>query len=102
MKESIFTKPVFINPQAYLIIPELITISKCISLTSNSYTFEINTNGKIEGKLLNNGNNSILHLDYYGILGNVVLGEFIIDVDYNTNKDSFNLNQIGNLITIQN
>lgn len=103
MKESIFTNPIFINPQAYIVIPELAIIDQYIPLSSNEYTFKTNIgNGKIDCKILKGQENtSILHLDYYGILGNVILGEFIINLKYDDVKDNFVVIYNKNYITVQ-
>lgn len=98
MRESIFTKPLFVNPQAYFVIPELSTISKCIPFEFNngSYTFKINTNGIIDTKVINANKETILRLDLILNTGNVVLGEWIID----GNTDDLIINQQLNIITI--
>lgn len=58
MMQSIFTRPLFINPQAYLVIPELVLINKCDEFVFDevsSYTFQVITSGEISGKLISNG-----------------------------------------------
>lgn len=100
--KSIFTRPLFINPQAYLTIPELsyIQMATPFDFTENKYNFKVNTSGKIEGKLLKANNDCILHLDLYSIDGNCVLGEFYLNSDNNINPDTFELNQSGDKVTI--
>lgn len=102
MLQSIFTRPLFINPQGYLTIPELAYISKTIpfDFTKNSYSFKVNTSGKIEGKLLKAKDDYILHLDLYSIDGNCVLGEFYLN-NSQLNIDNFNVEQNKNIITLQ-
>ena len=65
MLQSIFTRPVFINPQAYLVIPELALLHKCVpyDFSSNEYIFQVITTGQVEGKLIQAGDEYILHLD---------------------------------------
>lgn len=100
--KSIFTRPLFINPQAYLTIPELsyIQMATPFDFTEDSYSFVINTSGRIEGKLLKTSNDYILHLDLYSIDGNCVLGEFYLN-NSKLNTDNFNLTQSKNIITLQ-
>lgn len=100
--KSIFTRPLFINPQAYLTIPELsyIQMATPFDFTEDSYSFVINTSGRIEGKLLKTSNDYILHLDLYSIDGNCVLGEFYLN-NSELNTDNFNLTQSKNIITLQ-
>lgn len=100
--KSIFTRPLFINPQAYLTIPELSYIQTAtpFDFTEDSYGFVINTSGRIEGKLLKTSNDYILHLDLYSIDGNCVLGEFYLN-NSELNTDNFNLTQSKNIITLQ-
>lgn len=99
--ESIFTRPLFINPQAYLIIPELsyIQMATPFGYTENSYSFEINTSGKIEGRLLKSKDDYILHLDLYSIDGNYVLGEFYLN-NSQLDTDTFNITQDKNTIIL--
>lgn len=98
MEKSIFTKPLFINPQAYFVIPELSTISKCIPFEFNngSYTFKINTNGIIDTKVINTNKETILRLDLILNTGNIVLGEWIIGQQLSDIK----INQYNNIIQI--
>lgn len=100
--KSIFTRPLFVNPQAYLTIPELSYIQTAtpFDFTEDSYSFVINTSGRIEGKLLKTSNDYILHLDLYSIDGNCVLGEFYLN-NSELNTDNFNLTQSKNIITLQ-
>ena len=100
--KSIFTRPVFINPQAYLVIPELMLINRSTpyDFSSNQYVFQVITTGQIEGKLLQTGNEYILHLDLYSKEGNVVLGEFYLDGSYIRNADDFILEQSNGFVTI--
>lgn len=99
MKQSIFTNPIFINPQGYLIIPELSQLSNCIplDLESNQYTFDIKTFDKISIELLNN---NILRISSYGDVGNCILGEFQIQrdlfkIDYTQLKNKITINFIN-------
>ena len=98
MEKSIFTKPLFINPQAYFVIPELTTISKQLpyEFSSDSYSFTINTNGIIDSKIINTNKETILHLDLILNTGNVVLGEWILDGD----TSNLIVNQLSNIVTI--
>ena len=99
MEKSIFTKPLFINPQAYFVIPELSIINKCIPFEfgSDTYTFKINTDGIIDSKIINTNKETILHLDLILNTGNVVLGEWILDGD----TDGLIIKQQSNIITIE-
>lgn len=101
MIQSIFTRPLFINPQAYLVIPELMLIHRSIpyDFSSNQYVFQVITSGQVEGKLLQAGNEYILHLDLYTIDGNVVLGEFYLN-NSQINSDSFVLKQSNGMVTL--
>lgn len=100
--ESIFTRPVFINPQAYLVIPELQLLSHCVpyKFVSNEYVFQVITDGAIECKLLQANDQYILHLDLYSSLGNSVLGEFYLKSD-TINPDKFSTKQQKGLVTIK-
>lgn len=101
--KSIFTRPLFINLQAYLIIPELSYIQTAtpFDLTEGSYNFTINTSGKIESKLLKAGDDCILHLDLYSIDGNCVLGEWnITDSVKDINIDNLSIDIKGNKLII--
>lgn len=80
--ESIFIRPLFINPAGYDVIPELALIGKAKSfnyLNGDEFKVKINTNDKIEAKILSAGNEVILHLDLYNSRGCVVLGEWYMD-----------------------
>lgn len=102
MMQSIFTRPLFINPQAYLVIPELVLIDKCDEFAFDevsSYTFQVITSGEISGKLISNDDQFILHLDLYTPDGNVILGEFNI-TGSNINPDQFQLSQSNGMVTI--
>lgn len=100
--KSIFTRPIFINPQAYLTIPELSLIHKCIpfDFTSNEYLFQVITTGRIEGKILESGTEYILHLDMYTKDGACVLGEFYIQSN-TINPQQFDLKQDNGFVTIK-
>lgn len=102
MLQSIFTRPVFINPQAYLVIPELALLHKCVpyDFSSNEYIFQIITTGQIEGKLIQAGDEYILHLDLYSNEGNVVLGEFYLDGDSVGDAGDFTLQQANGFVTL--
>lgn len=102
MLQSIFTRPLFINPQGYLTIPELAYISNTIpfDFTEDSYSFKVNTSGKIEGKLLKAKDDYILHLDLYSIDGNCVLGEFYLNSN-SINPNTFEIIQSNGNITIR-
>lgn len=103
MMKSIFTRPLFINPQAYSVIPELMLIGKSqpYDFSSDQYVFQVITSGRIEGKLLKAGNEYILHLDLYTIDGNCVLGEFYIGNSSIGNIDDFVLEQSNGFVTIK-
>lgn len=102
MLQSIFTRPVFINPQAYLVIPELALLHRCVpyDFSSNEYIFQVITNGKIEGKMLKIKDDYILHLDLHSIDGNCVLGEFYLN-NNQINLDSFTINHSQNMVTLK-
>ena len=99
--KSIFTRPLFINPQAYLTIPELsyIQIATPFDFTEDSYSFVINTSGRIEGKLLKAGKEYILHLDMYTVDGACVLGEFYINSN-TIDVNNFDISQSNGMVTI--
>lgn len=101
MLQSIFTKPLFINPQAYLIIPELASLHNYTpyDFDSTEYSFKVITSGRIEGELLKANDDCILHLDLYSVDGNCVLGEFYLN-NSQIDQNSFNLQQNGNIVTI--
>lgn len=95
MIQSIFTRPLFINPQAYSVIPELYNISKAAPLDFNergSIDVYIVTSGKVEYKLLKAGKEVILHLDLYTVDGSCVLGEWYLN---GISSDSINDIQIN-------
>lgn len=102
MIQSIFARPVFINPQAYLVIPELVLINRSIpfDFSSNQYVFQVITTGQIEGKLLYASNKYILHLDLFTNNGNVVLGEFYLE-NNDINPNSFILEQTKGFVTLK-
>lgn len=99
--KSIFTRPLFINPQAYLTIPELsyIQMATPFDFTEDSYSFVINTSGRIEGKLLKAGKEYILHLDMYTVDGACVLGEFYINSN-TIDVNNFEISQSNGMVTI--
>lgn len=99
--KSIFTRPLFINPQAYLTIPELSYIQTAtpFDFTEDSYSFVINTSGRIEGKLLKAGKEYILHLDMYTVDGACVLGEFYINSN-TIDVNNFEISQSNGMVTI--
>ena len=99
--KSIFTRPLFINPQAYLTIPELSYIQMVtpFDFTEDSYSFIINTSGRIEGKLLKAGKEYILHLDMYTVDGACVLGEFYINSN-TIDVNNFEISQSNGMVTI--
>lgn len=99
--KSIFTRPLFINPQAYLTIPELSCIRTAtpFDFTEDSYSFVINTSGRIEGKLLKAGKEYILHLDMYTVDGACVLGEFYINSN-TIDVNNFEISQSNGMVTI--
>ena len=99
--KSIFTRPLFINPQAYLTIPELsyIQMATPFDFTEDSYSFVINTSGRIEGKLLKVGKEYILHLDMYTVDGTCVLGEFYINSN-TIDVNNFEISQSNGMVTI--
>lgn len=100
--KSIFTRPLFINPQGYLTIPELsyIQMSTPFDFTEDSYSFKINTSGRIEGKLLKTNDDCILHLDLYSVDGNCALGEFYLN-NSQLDINNFNIKQDKDIITLQ-
>ena len=102
MIQSIFARPVFINPQAYLVIPELVLINRSIpfNLSSNQYVFQVITTGQIEGKLLQTEDKTILHLDLHTVDGDVVLGEFYLE-NNGINPNSFILEQTRGFVTLK-
>lgn len=102
MIQSIFTRPLFINPQAYLVIPELMLINKSIpyDFSSDRYVFQVITSGKIECKLIPAQDTYILHLDLYTKDGNVVLGEFYLS-DTELDISSISFVQSNGMVTIQ-
>lgn len=99
--KSIFTRPLFINPQAYLTIPELsyIQMATPFDFTEDSYSFVINTSGRIEGKLLKAGKEYILHLDMYTVDEACVLGEFYINSN-TIDVNNFEISQSNGMVTI--
>lgn len=101
MIKSIFARPVFINPQAYLTIPELALIHRCIpyDFSSSKYIFQVITTGTIEGKLLKAGKEYILHLDMYTVDGVCVLGEFYINSN-TIDVNNFEISQSNGMVTI--
>lgn len=80
--ESIFVRPLFINPAGYDVIPELALIGRASSfdyLNGDEFRVKVNTNDKIEAKIIEAGQDIILHLDLYNSRGCVVLGEWYMD-----------------------
>lgn len=95
--KSIFIKPLFINPQAYPIIPELYLISKASPFDfgdSTEYSTKLIYNGRLESKILKSGENNILHLDLYTTNGSCVLGEWYISNSINESSVAIEKNKL--------
>lgn len=102
MIKSIFARPVFINPQAYLVIPQLANLSMLepIDFTStNIYSFE--SLGKVESKIISAKDEYILHIDLYESYGSCVLGEFYIGPATIGSIDDFTITTNGYITTIE-
>lgn len=102
MIKSIFARPVFINPQAYLVIPQLANLSMLepIDFTStNTYSFE--SLGKVESKIISAKDEYILHVDLYESYGSCVLGEFYIGPATIGSIDDFTITTNGYITTIE-
>ncbi len=102
MIKSIFARPVFINPQAYLVIPQLANLSMLepIDFTStNTYSFE--SLGKVESKIISAKDEYILHIDLYELYGSCVLGEFYISPATIGSIDDFTITTNGYITTIE-
>lgn len=102
MIKSIFARPVFINPQAYLVIPQLANLSMLepIDFTStNTYSFE--SLGKVESKIISAKDEYILHIDLYELNGSCVLGEFYIGTATIGSIDDFTITTNGYITTIE-
>ena len=102
MEYTIFKRPLFINHQAYSIIPELYSIEYLKQLDfdkTTEYSFKTVTNGRIEGKLLKFGDEWLLHLDLYTEVGSCQLGEWFIKGTI-TSADDLTFNFKNNLLTI--
>lgn len=102
MIKSIFARPVFINPQAYLVIPQLANLSMLepIDFTStNTYSFE--SLGKVESKIISTKDEYILHIDLYESYGSCVLGEFYIGPATIGSIDDFTITTNGYITTIE-
>lgn len=102
MIKSIFARPVFINPQAYLVIPQLANLSMLepIDFTStNTYSFE--SLGKVESKIISAKDEYILHIDLYESYGSCVLGEFYIGPATIGSIDDFTITANGYITTIE-
>lgn len=101
MIKSIFARPVFINPQAYLVIPQLANLSMLepIDFTStNTYSFE--SLGKVESKIISAKDEYILHIDLYELYGSCVLGEFYIGPATIGSIDDFTITTNGYITTM--
>lgn len=102
MIKSIFARPVFINPQAYLVIPQLANLSMLepIDFTStNTYSFE--SLGKVESKIISAKDEYILYIDLYESYGSCVLGEFYIGPATIGSIDDFTITTNGYITTIE-
>ena len=102
MIKSIFARPVFINPQAYLVIPQLANLSMLepIDFTStNTYSFE--SLGNVESKIISAKDEYILHIDLYESYGSCVLGEFYIGPATIGSIDDFTITTNGYITTIE-
>lgn len=102
MIKSIFARPVFINPQAYLVIPQLANLSMLepIDFTStNTYSFQ--SLGKVESKIISAKDEYILHIDLYESYGSCVLGEFYIGPATIGSIDDFTITTNGYITTIE-
>lgn len=102
--KTIFLRPLFINPQAYLIIPDLASIhnSKMIDFNEDStYSVSLLTSGRVESTIKKAKDDYILSLDLYSIDGNCKLGEWIItDSVKDINIDNLSINTKGNKLII--
>ena len=102
MIKSIFARPVFINPQAYLVIPQLANLSMLepIDFTStNIYSFE--SLGKVESKIISAKDEYILHIDLYESYDSCVLGEFYIGPATIGSIDDFTITTSDYITTIK-
>ena len=102
MGVTIFKRPLFVNYQAYSVIPELYSIEYLKQLdldNTNEYTIKTVTNGRVGGKLLKAGNEWLLHLDLYTEVGACELGEWFIKGTI-TSADDITFNFKNNLLTI--
>ena len=102
MIQSIFARPLFINPTAYAVIPELALLSKATmyDFSDTSYVFQVITKGLVEIKMLEAGSDYIMHIDLYDDLGCGVLGEFYINGSDIANPDNISIDQSNGMITI--
>ncbi len=102
MVQSIFTRPVFINPIGYAVIPELALISKAheYDFVDPDYIFQAITKGLIEIKFIESGSDYIMHIDLYDDLGYGVLGEFYIDGQYIPSIDNITITQDNGFVGI--
>lgn len=79
--KTIFKRPLFVNPQAYIVIPELYSIDKLQSFNfdeNDTYTTKLVYNGRVESIIKKAGEEHILHLDLYTVDGSCVLGEWYV------------------------
>lgn len=79
--KTIFKRPLFVNPQAYTIIPELYSVDKLLQFDfdeNDTYTTKLVYNGRVESIIKKAGEEHILHLDLYTVDGSCVLGEWYV------------------------
>lgn len=102
--KSIFARPLFVNPQAYNVIPELYNYNMIPVDLANPVTIRMNTSGIVEAKVLQAGEEIILHLDLYTIDGSCVLGEWYLTGVSSDNIDNVIIWISNNsmIITIEN
>lgn len=84
--KSIFARPLFVNPQAWSVIPALYLMHEAVpyDISEGAYSTKLCANGIVEGKLIEEDDKRIIHLDLYTRDGSCVLGEWYTDA---TNLD---------------
>lgn len=103
MDSTIFKRPLFVNYQAYSVIPELYYIDKLKQLdlsTVDNYSIKIITTGAINAYMKKAGNEYLLHLDLYLPEGACELGEWYVKGITSNNINDIEITYLNNILSI--
>lgn len=103
MNATIFKRPLFVNYQAYTVIPELYYIDKLNQLdlsTVDNYSIKTITTGVIKAYMKKAGNEYLLHIDLYLPEGACELGEWYVKGITSTNINDIEITYLNNQLSI--